>query len=254
MQTLCCGRASAPSEAEKERFRATLATHPFDRKWLPQLLSLVTFGWLSSTVSQGSRRQLDALDLFAVPLFDRAERATDRLEQCWRDQLAHEEKKKKKKKKRRQARQATDSTAAADDDDDSEERRRGENGSAETSVSGESISRTNDEERRGGERESVMDENRTHRTETPLSSHSFLRTCCWAWLSGWSLSVFVFAIEAVILLVSPYLLGKLVELLPQGESRVLLLSSLSPSLLLFFFSSLSYLSLFSFCMWCVCAL
>eukprot|EP00043_Microstomoeca_roanoka_P013524 m.132473 g.132473 ORF g.132473 m.132473 type:complete len:1343 (+) comp15778_c0_seq5:123-4151(+) len=71
-------------EVEKiAQYRKKITVHPYDRSWCPRVLSFLTFSWMSSTLREGRRRQLDLDDMFALPSFDTSERCARRLEQTW---------------------------------------------------------------------------------------------------------------------------------------------------------------------------
>ncbi|EGD79314.1 ABC transporter [Salpingoeca rosetta] len=74
---------AVPVTPRVTKYRTSIQCHPFDKSWLLHIFSLITFSWLGPTMQQGSKRQLDTEDMYALPSFDTAERCVSRLENMW---------------------------------------------------------------------------------------------------------------------------------------------------------------------------
>jgi hypothetical protein len=57
--------------------------HPYDRPWLVQTISLLSFSWMLPMLKIGRRRQLVQDDMFPLPKSERASKCVDDLETRW---------------------------------------------------------------------------------------------------------------------------------------------------------------------------
>eukprot|EP01147_Barroeca_monosierra_P004350 gene4350-6642_t len=66
--------------------RSVLEPHPFDRSWWPQVISLLTFGWVNPVLRVGRKRTLTPDDFFALPRDEHSRFCTHVLEHAWKQQ------------------------------------------------------------------------------------------------------------------------------------------------------------------------